>query len=135
MIGTLRTVRVVAWGGAALLAGLALIIVLAFIRVRLDRAERELTVMHLLGAAPSFIIVPTAVAGALHGIVAALLAALALAAGVSLYGAGIADALQGALGSVEIALPSSSMLILFLALGATLGLVGGGLAGASRAVH
>jgi cell division transport system permease protein len=135
VIGTLRTVRVVAWGGAALLAGLALIIVLAFIRVRLDRAERDLTVMHLLGASPSFIVVPTAVAGALHGIVAALLAALALSAGVSLYGAGIADALYGALGNVEIVLPSTSMLVMFVALGATLGLVGGGLAGASRAAH
>jgi cell division transport system permease protein len=135
VIGTLRTIRVVAWGGAALLAGLALIIVLAFIRVRLDRAERELTVMHLLGAAPSFIIAPTAIAGALHGAVAALLAALALAAGISLYGEGIADALQGALGAVDITLPGTSMLVWFVALGAALGLVGGGLAGASRAAH
>ncbi len=135
VIGTLRTVRLVAWTGAALLAGLALIIVLAFIRVRLDRAERELTVMHLLGASPSFIVVPTALAGALQGAIAALLAALAIATGVSVYGDGIAEALHGALGSVQIALPAGSMLVMFIALGASLGLVGGGLAGASRAVH
>lgn len=135
VIGTLRAVRLVAWSGAALLAGLALIIVLAFIRVRLDRADRELTVMHLLGASPSFIVMPTALAGALHGVVAALLAALAIAAGVSVYGDGIAAALHGALGTVQIALPGGSMLALFVALGAALGLVGGGLAGASRAVE
>jgi cell division protein FtsX len=128
-------VRLVAWAGAALLAGLALVIVLAFIRVRLDRAEQELTVMQLLGAAPSFIIVPTALAGALHGAIAALLAALAIAAGVSIYGESIADALHGALGIVQIALPAGSMLALFVALGAALGFVGGGLAGASRAAH
>ena len=131
--GTLRTVRIVAWTGAALLAGLALIVVLAFIRVRLDRAEQELSVLHLLGASPSFIIVPTALAGALQGAVAAMLAAGALAVGVSIYGDGIASALHGALGSVQIALPAASMLVMFIALGAALGLVGGGLAGASRA--
>jgi cell division transport system permease protein len=133
--GTLRTVRLVAWTGAALLAGLTLIVVLAFIRVRLDRAERELSVFHLLGASPSFIIVPTALAGALQGTAAALLAALALAGGISLYGDGIAQALHGALGTVEVALPAASVVLVFIALGAGLGLVGGGLAGASRAAR
>ena len=94
-----------------------------------------MTVMHLLGASPSFIIIPTALAGALQGAFAAMLAALAIAAGVSVYGAGIAEALQGALGNVTIALPPGSMLVLFIAVGAGLGFVGGGLAGASRAVH
>ena len=135
VVGTLRTVRLVAWSGAALLAGLALIVVLAFIRVRLDRAERELTVMHLLGASSTFIVVPTALAGALQGAVAALLAALALRAGISIYGDGIAAALAGALGSVEIAAPAAPMLAMFVVLGAGLGLVAGGLAGASRAVR
>jgi cell division transport system permease protein len=135
VIATLRTVRLVAWTGAALLAGLALIVVLAFVRVRLDRAEQELTVMHLLGASPAFIIVPTALAGALQGALAALLALLALAAGISVYGDGIADALHDALGAVQIALPSASALVGFVALGAGLGLVGGALAGASRAAR
>jgi cell division transport system permease protein len=135
VVGTLRTVRLVAWSGAALLAGLALIVVLAFIRVRLDRAERELTVMHLLGASSSFIVVPTALAGALQGAVAALIAALALRVGISIYGDGIAAALAGALGSVEIAAPAAPMLAMFVGLGAGLGLVAGGLAGASRAVR
>lgn len=135
LAGTLRTVRLVAWTGAALLAGLALVIVLAFVRVRLDRADRELTVMHLLGASASFIAVPTALAGALQGAIAALLAALALHVGVAVYGDGIARALHGALGSVQIALPGAAMLALFVALGAALGCVAGGLAGASRAVR
>ena len=132
--GTLRTVRLVAWTGAALLVGLTLVVVIAFLRVRLDRAERELTVMHLLGASSAFIIVPTALAGALQGAVAALLAMLALHIGIALYGGDIAAALAGALGSVDVALPAASLLLAFIGLGTVLGLVGGGLAGASRAV-
>jgi nucleoside permease NupC len=49
-----------------------------------------------------------------------------------MYGDGIARALHGALGNVQIALPAGSVLLAFVALGAALGLVGGGLAGASR---
>ncbi len=135
VVGTLRTVRVVAWAGAALLAGLALIIVLASIRVRLDRDGQERRVLRLLGANPSFTIVPTALAGALQGATAALLATVALATSLALYGDGIARALAGALGSVQIALPAASLLVVFVALGAGLGLVGGGLAGASRAAR
>jgi cell division protein FtsX len=135
LAGTLRTVRIVAWSGAALLAGLALVIVLAFIRVRLDRAEREMTVMHLLGASTTFIAAPTALAGALQGAVAALLAMLALHAGIALYGDGIASSLSAALGSVEVAHPDMSLLAMFVALGAMIGFVAGGLAGASRAVR
>lgn len=135
VVGTLRTVRLVAWAGAALLAGLALIIVLAAVRVRLDRDGQERRVLYLLGANPSFTVVPTALAGALQGAAAALLASLALAAAVSHYGGGIARALEGALGTVTVALPAASMLVLFVALGAGLGLVGGGLAGASRAAR
>lgn len=135
VIGTLRTVRLVAWTGAALLAGLALIIALASVRVRLDRAEQDQSVLHLLGASPSFTIVPTALAGMLQGAAAALLAMLALRGAISLWGDDIAHALQGALGSVQIALPAATVLAMFVAVGAALGLVGGGLAGASRAAR
>jgi cell division transport system permease protein len=133
--GTLRTIRLVAWTGAALLAGIALIIVLAFIRVRLDRVDRELTVMHLLGASSTFIVAPTALAGALQGAAAALLATVVLLAGIALYGDGIAASLAAALGTVEIARPGASLLAMFVALGAAIGLVAGGLAGASRAAR
>ena len=74
-------------------------------------------------------------AGALQGAAAALLAMLAIAASISLYGDGISHALAGALGSVQIALPAASILVVFVALGAGLGLVGGGIAGASRAAR
>ena len=134
-LGTLRTVRLVAWTGAALLAGLALIIVLAFIRVRMDRADREVAVAHLLGAGPAFTAMPTALAGALQGAAAALVAALALHVGISIYGGAIAAALSGALGPVRIAAPVPSLVLMLVALGATLGFVGGGIAGASRAVR
>jgi cell division protein FtsX len=133
--GTLRVVRLVAWTGAALLAALALLVVLATIRVRLVRDDREAAVLRLLGAGPAFTIVPTALAGALQGALAAVLAAVALYLGMTVYGDDIARALAGALGTVQLAAPAASMIALFVAAGAGLGLVGGGLAGASRAVR
>ncbi|HEY0193758.1 MAG TPA: permease-like cell division protein FtsX, partial [Kofleriaceae bacterium] len=76
--GVLGTARDVAWTGAAVFAALALIIVLAAIRIRLERSPREAAVLALLGAPPSFAAIPSALAGALHGVVAAMIATLAL---------------------------------------------------------
>ena len=129
----LHAIRYVAWGGAAMFAGLALIIVLASIRVRLDRTRNELAVAELLGAGPTFFVIPTALAGAIHGTVAALLAAGALALGVHVYGDAIAGGLAPSLGPVELLMPGGAELALFIAASAGLGLVGGALAGASRA--
>jgi cell division transport system permease protein len=132
---TLGTVRAVTWTAAVLLAGLALLAALAILRVRLERDERELAVAHLLGASPTFLAVPTVLAGMLHGIVAALFALAAIYAGVACYGDVIVRLLEDALGSVELTLPSASAAMAFVALAGTLGLVAGGLAGASRAVR
>lgn len=132
LLGALYAIRYGAWGGAALFAGLALIIVLAAIRVRLDRSRDELAVAHLLGAGPSFLVIPTALAGAVQGAAAALLATVALWAGIATYGAAIVSRLSGSLGAVALAVPSAIHVVLFVAVGAGLGLVGGALAGASR---
>ena len=132
---SLAVVRTVAWTGAVLLSVLALIVVLATTRGRLERSEREHAVMDLLGASPAFIGVPTALAGALQGAFAALLAATALRVGLSIWGERIAQALHGTLGTVELAAPAAMQIALFIALGATLGLAGGTLAGASRATR
>lgn len=128
----LNTVRVVAWSSAALFAGLALIIVLAAIRVRLDRSRDELAVAHLLGAGPGFIVVPTALAGALQGAAAALLAAGGVLAMVRVYGDEVLASLASSLGPIELVIPAGVELAVFVAAGAALGLVGGALAGASR---
>ncbi len=120
---TLGAARTLAWTGAALFAGLALIVVLAAVRVRLDRGRQELAVARLLGAGPGFIVVPTALAGALSGLAAAGLAALGVGLGVHLHGGAIGD---------HLAAPGAAELAAFLAAGAVLGGVGGGLAGASR---
>lgn len=132
LLGALYAIRYGAWGGAALFAGLALIIVLAAIRVRLDRSRDELAVAHLLGAGPSFLVIPTALAGAMQGAAAALCATAVLWAGISAYGASIAARLAGSLGDVGLTVPSPIHVVLFVAVGAALGLVGGALAGASR---
>ncbi len=129
----LRVVRGVAWVGGALLAGLALVIVLAAIRVRLDRGAREQATLHLLGASPAFSIVPTALAGALQGALAALLAAAALWLLVAKFSTAITAALATAIGSAQVALPSLAAAAAFVALGGALGLVGGSLAGVPRA--
>lgn len=132
MASALHAVRLVAWGGAALFAGLALIIVLAAIRVRLDRTSNEIAVAQLLGAGPGFTVIPTALAGALQGAFAALLAAAAVWAGAHVYGDAITEALAGSLGPVELIVPTGLELLVFVGAGAALGLVGGGLAGVSR---
>jgi len=121
----LRTARGVGWTAAALLAGLALIIALAAVRVRLDRSAREATVLQLLGAPPGFVAIPSALAGALHGVLAALVAALAI--GAVLHGP------RGSLGVLELASPPATAIAGLVALGALVGLVGGGLAGIARA--
>ncbi len=132
IVSALAGVRAIAWIGATLFAGLALVIVLAAIRVRLDRGRHELAVAHLLGAGPAFTIVPTALAGALTGAIAALLAALALRAGLHVYGDALGRLLASSLGAVTPTIPDGIHVLWFVALGSTLGLLGGGLAGASR---
>ncbi|HEX4452608.1 MAG TPA: permease-like cell division protein FtsX [Kofleriaceae bacterium] len=121
---TAMTAQDVAWGAAGVLGALAIIVVLASLRIRLQRERREREVYDLLGASPAFSIAPTALAGALHGAAAAVLAALALVLGVARYG----DQLP-----IDIALPAASALFAFVALGAALGFVGGGLAAGARA--
>ncbi|MDB4958251.1 MAG: hypothetical protein JWO36_5820 [Myxococcales bacterium] len=132
---TIGAVRTAARVGALVFALIALVIALAAIRVRLERRDQELRVAYLLGAGPGFVMVPTALAGAIHGAIAAALAALALWAGVSMYGDAIARSLHSAFGSIELVFPAAPMVAMFIGLGAALGLVGGGLAGAARAAH
>ena len=128
----LGTVRTVVWTGAALLAGLALIIMLATIRLRLDRDPEEQRISHLLGAGPSFLLVPSIVAGALLGALAAVIAGGAIVGALYAYGDAIVSALAGPLGAIDLAMPTLAELAMFVGVGAALGLVGGGLAGASR---
>lgn len=120
--GALATVRTAAWIAAAVFGALALVGVLAALRVRLERGRRERRVLHLLGASPAFTVVPTAFAGALYGLAAAAAAAITLAVLVAGYG----DA-------IDVIAPAPAELALFVLTGGLLGLVGGGLAGAARA--
>jgi cell division transport system permease protein len=135
LASALATIRTLAWGAAALFAGLALIIVLATVRVRLDRGRHELAVAQLLGAGPGFIVIPTALAGAVQGALAALLAAGLAAWGIHAYGADLVAGLRHAGGTVGIAPLALPELALFVGIGAALGLLGGALAGASRATR
>ena len=120
LAGTLKAARAVAWTGAVLFAGLALIIVLAAVRVGLGRSRREAAVLRLLGASPAFLAIPSALAGALLGVVAAAVAAVAL---------GVVPA---SLGAIELATPPGAALAALVGLGGLVGLLGGGLAGVSR---
>ncbi len=127
------SVRAIAWTGAALFAGLALIVVLATVRVRLDRGRRELAVARMLGAGPGFLGIPTALAGALQ----ARLPRCSRPRGLRRR----ARVRQLAHRSPERRArrrPGSRprrprMIALFVVAGGLLGLIGGGLAGASRA--
>jgi cell division protein FtsX len=128
----LGTVRTVVWTGAALLAGLALIIMLATIRLRLDRDPDEQRISRMLGAGPSFLMMPSIVAGMIIGAIAALIAGVAIVGALHAYGDSIVGALAGPLGAIELAMPTLVELAMFVGLGAGLGVLGGGLAGASR---
>jgi cell division protein FtsX len=128
----LGTVRTVVWTGAALLAGLALIMAFATIRLRLDRDPEEQRVAHMLGAGPGYMIVPSILAGMLIGAIAALIAGVAIVSALHAYGDAIVGALAGPLGAIELAMPTLVELAMFVGLGAALGVIGGGLAGASR---
>src|SRR5262249_2585482 len=123
----LATARGVAWAGATLFAALALVIALAALHIGLERPRRETAVLALLGAPPAFIALPSALAGAVRGVCAALVAAPALALAAHGVGAPL----------VAIGLLPSAILVTALlglgCLGAVLGLLGGGLAGVARA--
>jgi cell division protein FtsX len=121
----LPAVGTVAWAGAGLFAGLALLIVLAAVRLGLDRSSQEAAVLRLLGAPPRFIAIPSALAGALQGVVAAMIAALAL--GLVLHAHGLL------LGMIALASPPAVAFAGLVAVGGLVGFVGGGLAGVARA--
>jgi cell division transport system permease protein len=125
LAGPLATARGIAWTGAAVFAGLALVIALAAVRIGLERSGREARVLALLGASPGFTALPSALAGALYGACAALVAALAL--GLVVY------ATRAPLAGIDLALAPATALGALAALGAVIGLIGGGLAGVARA--
>jgi cell division protein FtsX len=126
---TLGSLRTIGWIAAAVLGVLAVVVVIAALRVRLERGKQERATLHLLGASPAFTIVPTALAGALHGIVAAIVAAIALCAAIAMYG----DDLARSLGTAMDFAPAVPEVALLLGIGAGLGMLAGGLAGMSRA--
>lgn len=121
---SLAPVRAVGWFAAALVGGLALLIILATIRVRLERGRQERAVVDLLGAGPGFLAVPTAFAGAAHTIFAALIAGALVHAGLATWGEELA-----AVAGFAIEAPAPAELALFVGALGVLGLVGGALAG------
>jgi cell division protein FtsX len=122
--GVLHAARGLAWPAAGVLAGLALVIALAAVRMRCERSSREAAVLDLLGASPGFVAFPSALAGALHGAIGAVVAAVGL--GVVLAGH------PSALATIDLASPPAAAVVVLIALGALVGLVGGGLAGVAR---
>jgi cell division protein FtsX len=124
----LASMRIWFVSGAALLAGLALVVVLAAIRVRLERDRQDRAVLHLLGASPGFSALPAALAGALLGLCASLAASLLVGLGVAHFG----DDLATALSVQSVSAPAVGAVALFVATSAGIGLVGGGLAGVAR---
>ena len=117
----LGTARDLAWTGAALLAGLALVIAIAAVRVGLERDRREDAVLALLGASAGFTVVPSVLAGVLYGACAAVVAVLALAAAAHAFS------------PVAVVAPAPlTALAVLLGLGAGAGGLGGSLAGVAR---
>jgi cell division transport system permease protein len=128
-------IRSVAWLAALVVGALALAAALAALRLRFATDRDELAVAHLLGASPAFVVVPTAIAGALHGLAAALLALGVLVLAIVAYDDAIATALRDALGASEPVAPTATAIAMFVAIGAMLGTIGGALGGGARAVR
>lgn len=126
--GVPAPVRSAIWTAAALLAALALVVVLAAVRVRLERDRKEHQVLHLLGASPAFTAVPTALAGALLGLFAGLCATIVLGVGLLQFG----DDLAQTLAVPSVTAPALGAIALFVVASTALGFVAGGLAGVSR---
>ena len=118
---SLSEARSIAWAIAGVMAVLAIAIVVAATRIRMEKSAREASVLELLGASPWFMGMPTALAGLVQGALAAVLAFLVLSIGLSLY--------------VPIEPPQLMQIVLFVGVGAALGLVGGSFAGATRATR
>jgi cell division protein FtsX len=121
----LATVRTAVWGVALLLVALALVMTFGALRVRLDRGEKEARVLDLFGASTSFTVIPSAVAGAMLGLCAAFLAAVALAVTLGAYGDSITSTLRTSLGAIDLAPLDGMMLVGFLAVGALIGAFAG----------
>jgi len=121
------------WLAALVVGAMLALVVLAVLRVRLDRPGNDVAVARLLGATSMFSFAPTALAGALSGAVAAALAAGAITAVLALCGDALASALGVAADSLAVAMPAAGELALLVGLGAAIGLCAGVLAGARRA--
>lgn len=125
--GALGSVRTLSWLAAALFAGLALLTALSSLRVRFEETQRgrhsEWSVVELLGGGPSYLVIPTALAGALQGLFAAAIAGGLLLLGLHVYGEKV---------PVEIVVPEGAMVVIFLGGAAAIGLLAGGLAGVAR---
>ena len=121
----LEVARGIAWPGAAVLAALAAVIALAAVRLRCARSTREAAVLRLLGASPGFVAIPSALAGALYGALAALVATLAIGALLAGH--------PGALAAIELAAARVAAVAALVAIGGAIGLIGGALAGVARA--
>jgi cell division transport system permease protein len=118
---SLSEARSIAWAIAGVMAVLAIAIVIAATRIRVEKSAREASLLELLGASPWFMGVPTALAGMVQGALAAVLAFLVLSIALSLY--------------VPIAPPALAQVVAFVGIGAALGLIGGSFAGASCATR
>ncbi|HEY4055467.1 MAG TPA: permease-like cell division protein FtsX [Kofleriaceae bacterium] len=121
----LSTVRAAVWVVSLLLAALSIVMTFGALRVRLDRGDKEARVLDLLGASPSFSVVPSAIAGAMLGLAAAFLAAVALAVTLGAYGDSMVAALRASLGAIELSPLDGLMLVGFLGMGALLGAFAG----------
>ncbi len=133
--GVLSVLRRIAWMAAAMFAGLAALLTLAAIRIRLDRASPELAVARLLGAGPAFLLTPSALAGMLIATLASIVAVALAWLVVHVEGPAVSSVLGSIVGSApafELATATVTDIALFVGAAGTLGAIAGTLAGASH---
>jgi cell division transport system permease protein len=126
--GLLGGLRTAAWTLAALFGVLAIIAVASTLRLRLAGSADEARVARLLGAGPAFLLAPSVLAGAIHGLIGAALALPVLFYLHRELGPAIGASVTRAIGGGELVFLSSTGVMTIVLAGCAVGALGGVLA-------
>jgi len=133
-VGTvLAALRAAAWALFGLLGALSVGVVAATARLRIAGVAEETRVAELLGAPAGFVRWPHVVAGAIHGALGGVVAVIGAWFVHRAIAEDVAAALTSVMGDVDVAFLPGAQLLLVIAMGAGLGLVGSALATGRRA--
>lgn len=119
-------------GIRSMIAAIAALALFALIRLRLARNHPLRSVAHLLGAGPTFLRGPNALAGALLGALSASIACAGLTLGRLMWGDRVRESLGATLAMADEALAMQPLVLPTLGAATVIGLIAGALAGTNE---